>query len=176
MFKLYFFHTLTSISMAITVVLPAPVASFSANLTRSGLASLLALARCSRKPFPALSFGATSVNQIAVSTTSIWQKNGRIPLKEWYRQYCRSRAVSGVTCQLLEFGMPRHWSTWLRSALIIEVGSYLLLLGREPFPLVENHLLLCRFPFAFSGFRYWRDELCAASGLDDFLCRLAAWV
>ena len=35
--------------MAMTVVLPAPVASFSARRSSSGLASLLALARCSRK-------------------------------------------------------------------------------------------------------------------------------
>ena len=38
-----------AISIAMTVVLPAPVASFSARRISSGLASLLALARCSRK-------------------------------------------------------------------------------------------------------------------------------
>ena len=41
-----------AMSIAITVVLPAPVASFSARRMSSGLASLLALARCSRKPLP----------------------------------------------------------------------------------------------------------------------------
>lgn len=69
-----------AISIAITVVLPAPVASFSAKRISSGLASLLAFAICSSiatPDFPIL--GATSVNQIAVSTASIWQKNGRIP-------------------------------------------------------------------------------------------------
>ena len=46
----------------------------------SGLASLFAFARCSRNLFPCLSFGATSVSQITVSTASIWQKNGRTPV------------------------------------------------------------------------------------------------
>jgi hypothetical protein len=44
-----------AISMAMTVVLPAPVASFSANRISSGLASAFALARWSRIGFPALS-------------------------------------------------------------------------------------------------------------------------
>ncbi len=70
-----------AISIAMTVVLPAPVASFSARRISSGLASLLAFARCSRKRLPRLpSCGATSVSQIAVSTASTWQKNGRTPL------------------------------------------------------------------------------------------------
>ena len=43
-----------AISIAMTVVLPAPVASFSARRISSGLASLLALVRCSRTPSPAL--------------------------------------------------------------------------------------------------------------------------
>src|SRR5262247_1822034 len=57
-------------SMAMTVVLPAPVASFSANRMNSGLASWLALAKCSRKALPLPVFGATSVSQMAVSTAS----------------------------------------------------------------------------------------------------------
>ena len=70
-----------AITMAITVVLPAPVASFKANRMRSGFASWLALARCAKNRSPVLPiFGATSVSQIAVSTASTWQKKGRIPL------------------------------------------------------------------------------------------------
>ena len=60
-----------AISMAITVVLPAPVASLRARREISGLASALAFSRCSRKPLPAFSFGATSVSQMAVSAASI---------------------------------------------------------------------------------------------------------
>ena len=60
-----------AISMAMTVVLPAPVASLSARRINSGLASWLALARWSRKRSPFLPIcGATSVSQIAVSTAS----------------------------------------------------------------------------------------------------------
>src|SRR5947207_715813 len=51
-----------AIIIAMTVVLPAPVASLRANRISSGLASLLALARCSRKRLPVLpSFGATPI-------------------------------------------------------------------------------------------------------------------
>ena len=59
-----------AINMAMTVVLPAPVASFSARRINSGLASLLALAKWSSNRFPPLKCGATSVSQIAVSTAS----------------------------------------------------------------------------------------------------------
>jgi DNA helicase IV len=68
------FHAigLEIISIAMTVVLPVPVASFRASLINSGLASLLALARWSRKVLPTLPIlGATSVNHIRVSTASI---------------------------------------------------------------------------------------------------------
>ena len=74
---------------------------------------------------PALpKLGATSVNQIIVSTASIWQKNGRMLLKWWPRQYCSSLAVSGVTPQSLGFGKVRHWSTWPRISFTIAAASY----------------------------------------------------
>ena len=57
--------------MAITVVLPAPVASFRARRDSSGLASLLALARRSRRRRPICpDLGATSVSQMTVSAAS----------------------------------------------------------------------------------------------------------
>ena len=59
-----------AMSMAMTVVLPAPVASFSARRESSGFASALAVARCSRNFFPLAACGATSVSQMAVSTAS----------------------------------------------------------------------------------------------------------
>ena len=43
-----------AMSIAMTVVLPAPVASLSARRSSSGLASLLAAARCSRIRLPCL--------------------------------------------------------------------------------------------------------------------------
>ncbi len=64
-------------SIAITVVLPAPVASFKAKRIRFGFASLLALARCSRKLFSLLpDFVATSVSQMIVSIAYTWHKKG----------------------------------------------------------------------------------------------------
>ena len=47
-----------AMSMAMTVVLPAPVASFSARRISSGFASRLALARWSSNPLPAFTLGS----------------------------------------------------------------------------------------------------------------------
>ena len=114
-----------AISIAITIVFPAPVASLRASRDNSGLASRLAASRCLRNPFASWPLlGATSVSQMTVSTASIWQKKGRILLKWWLLQ-CRSRrAVSGVTPHWLESGSARHWSTCLRTPLMIALRSY----------------------------------------------------
>jgi hypothetical protein len=67
-----------AISIAMTVVFPAPVASFSATRNNSGFASLLAPRRCVQILAPeAARSEATSASQIAVSIASIWQKKGR---------------------------------------------------------------------------------------------------
>jgi len=67
-----------AISIAMMVVLPAPVASFKARRSSSGLACSFAPLMCSQNLSPRLpSFDATSVSQIAVSTASTWQKKGR---------------------------------------------------------------------------------------------------
>jgi hypothetical protein len=61
-----------AISIAMTVVLPAPVASFRATRRSSGLA-------WERREFfaPLSELRRDLVNQTAVSTASIWQKKGR---------------------------------------------------------------------------------------------------
>ena len=113
-----------AISIAITVVLPAPVASLSASRARPGLAC--SFASCSRsmnprpsRPAPA----ATSVSQITVSTASTWQKNGRRSLNWWWRQCWSRRAVSGVTRHWAR-GSRRHSFTLLRTLSIILISSY----------------------------------------------------
>ena len=114
-----------AMSMAMTVVLPAPVASLSARRARPGFACSLAAARWSRKRRPSLpSPGATSVSQIAVSAASTWQKKGRMSAKRWLRQCFRSRAVSGVTRHRLVSGIDRHASTRRRSSLMTSISSY----------------------------------------------------
>ncbi len=124
-----------AISIAITVVLPVPVAIFSARRISSGFASLLAFPRCLRKPFSLLpDFGATSVSQMAVSIASTWQKNGRISLNLWWRQCWIRRAVSGVTFQSFGFFKVRHLSTSWRRALMIGVGSYCCSFVEIPLP------------------------------------------
>jgi hypothetical protein len=67
--------------IAMTVVLPAPVASLSANRESSGLASALVFLRCATNFLPDANLGATSVSQMMVSMASTWQKNGRTSLK-----------------------------------------------------------------------------------------------
>jgi hypothetical protein len=124
--------------IAITVVLPAPVASFSASRFSSGLASRLAEARCSRNALPCLTPGATSVSQMAVSMASTWQKNGRTLLKACWRQCWRRRAVSGVTPHCAGFGKERHTDTWPRTSLMIGVGSYCCSLVESPLPSLKT--------------------------------------
>ena len=68
-----------AISIAITVVLPAPVASFSAIRKISGLASRFDSSKWRKMPVYGRRPRATSLSQIAFSTASIWQKNGRGP-------------------------------------------------------------------------------------------------
>ena len=111
--------------IAITVVLPAPVASLRASRASPGLARSLAAWRSSRifrssRP----SWGATSVSQIAVSTASTWQKKGRMSPKRWLRQCSSSRAVSGVTRQDAGSGSSRQRSTRWRTLLMKAVRSY----------------------------------------------------
>lgn len=66
------FTVCQAISIAITVVFPAPVASFKASRLINGFASLFALARWSRNFFPVFpNVGATSLSQMAVSAASI---------------------------------------------------------------------------------------------------------
>ena len=87
------FSVCQAISIAITVVLPAPVASLKAMRRRSGLASALrARSRSSS------CFGATSVSQMAVSAASIWQKKRR-RWRAGSRQCWSRRAVTGVTVE-----------------------------------------------------------------------------
>ena len=97
-----------AISMAMTVVLPAPVASLRASRERSGFASREASSKCCSSSRPALVRWATSVNHTTVSAASTWQKKGRTPLNRCDRQWRRIRAVSGVTRQSFGSGMARQ--------------------------------------------------------------------
>ena len=100
-----------AISIAITVVLPLPVAIFRAMRNSSGLDCSLAPFRCWRNLSCRRSLRATSVNQMAVSTASTWQKNGRTLWNWWWRQWVSRRWVAGVTPQSDGFGIARHRAT-----------------------------------------------------------------
>ena len=139
--------------MAMTVVLPAPVASFRASRDSSGLASLLALARRSRRRLPACpDLGATSVSQMAVSTASTWQKKGWMSLKSWCRQCWSRRAVSGVTRQSLGFRKSLHWSTWRRISFTIAVTSYCCSWVESPLPSSKTNFCWSLDALRFLGF------------------------
>jgi hypothetical protein len=56
------------------------------------------------------------------------------------------------------------------------VGVVLLLLGRQPGTFIENDILLGRRGFSFLRLGDRRDELGAATGVDDFLRRLAVGI
>ena len=68
-----------AISMAMTVVLPAPVAIFIARRSSSGLADSFARLMFCQKRSLERCLRATSVSQMTVSMASTWQKNGRMP-------------------------------------------------------------------------------------------------
>jgi hypothetical protein len=109
--RLTAFTVCQAMSIAMTVVLPAPVASFRATRSSSGLACAFAPLMWPQNLAPrAPSLGATSVNQIAVSTASIWQKKGRIPWNWWVRQCFSSLSVSGETIHWLVLGRFLHVS------------------------------------------------------------------
>ena len=75
-----------AMSMAMTVVLPVPVAILRAIRERPGLASSLACFMCCKRSRPGFEWRATSVSQMAVSTASIWQKKGLMLEKRCDRQ------------------------------------------------------------------------------------------
>ena len=115
-----------------TVVLPAPVASFRASRESPGLPLSFARSSCSRKLLASRpSFGATSVSQMMASAASIWQKNGRMSANRWLRQCFKSLAVSGVTRHLAGSGIFRHSSTLRRRPLMKRHQLVLLALGLE---------------------------------------------
>ena len=109
--------------MAMTVVLPAPVASLKPKRSSSGLASWLAASSLSRRSFPVLVRGATSVIQMRVSTASTWQKKGRRPSQSFRLQCLSSRTVCGVTPHLLGSGCSRQLATSLLMASMLSAVS-----------------------------------------------------
>ena len=166
-----------AIIIAMTVVLPAPVASFSARRSSSGLASALAFRMCSQNFVRARPFsGATSVSQIAVSTASIWQKNGLTPWKPSVRQCFRRRAVSGVTS---------HCSGLRQVAPRLDVGPdfvddrrriVFLLLEERSSPASKAIAVWLRRLAPLLGFGNRRDELGSTTRFQDAVGRLAVGV
>ena len=153
-----------AMSMAMTVVLPAPVASFSATRCRPGFARSFADRRRSRKRRPVADLGATSVSQIAVSTASTWQKKGRMPAVEWWRQWCRRRAGLRRDLPLVRWQLapsiddPPQVVDDRRRVVLLPVGLKLLRL------LVEHELALAA-PLPRGGNR--RDQRDAATLIED---------
>ena len=71
-------HQADVANLGFTLVLPEDTFTQVHRILRmTGLASWFADARWSSIRFPLFDWGATSVSQIAVSTASTWQKNGR---------------------------------------------------------------------------------------------------
>ena len=164
--------------IAMTVVLPAPVASFRARRISSGLAPLLASARCSRNRLPVLpNCGATSVSQMAVSTASIWQKNGpniaelvMPPMLEEALGIGRDFPIVGIREAPPLIHVVAEFIDDSRSRVV------LLLLGGESLAFVEDQFCLGRLCLALPRLGDRRDELGAAAALDNPLGRLAVFI
>ena len=122
-----------AISIAMTVVLPAPVASFRARRSSSGLACSLAPSTCAQNLLRRACRASARPRSArsTVSTASTWQKNGRMLWNGWWRQCCSSRAVSGVTCHWSGLGRSRQRFDVLADLVDDRGRVVLLLLGGE---------------------------------------------
>src|SRR5260370_4893350 len=87
---------------------------------------------------------------MAVSAASTWQKNGRTSPKPLDLQCCNSLAVSGVTCHWFGLGSAREVSTYPRTSLMIEVGSYCCSLVERPLQ-SSKRKRLCAAALRFLG-------------------------
>ncbi len=163
-------------SIAMTVVLPAPVASFRASRRSSGLASLLAAARCSRIRLPAFDLGSDLGQPDGgfhgLDLAEERAKTGELVMSPVLEQ--AGRFGSDLPLARLGPGPP---SVHMAAHLVDDRrGVVLLLRGRKPLALVEDHDLLragfLPFPRPGNG----RDEFGPAAGLDDPLRRLALLV
>ena len=165
-----------AISIAMTVVLPAPVASFRARRSSSGLASLLAAARCSRICLPLFGLGR-----------DLGQPDGRFhgfhlaeerpdaaelvmpPVLEQPRRFGRHLPLAGIG--------PGPPAVHMTAHLVDDRGGIvLLLLGRKSLALVENEVSAGRCLLALLRLGDRRDELSPATVFDDLLGRLALFI
>ena len=155
-----------------TVVLPAPVASFNASRINSGLASLFAAARCSSTRLPVAELGGdlgqpdrglygfdltekrADAAELCVASAAV---AGQFPGSPATAPDWAVRARFDVTSNLIDD----------RSRIV------LLLFGRQPLAFVEDDLLL-RAGLVFLRLRDRRDEFGAAASLEDLLRRLAS--
>jgi hypothetical protein len=97
--------------IAITVVLPAPVASFNARRESSGLASRFALSRCSKNHFPDFPiFGATSESKSMFQLRRLGKERTNIVELKLAPMLEKGRGFRAY-CQSLGFESFRHWST-----------------------------------------------------------------
>ena len=162
--------------IAMTVVLPAPVASFKARRINSGFASLLALARCSRKPLPCLpnlrDFGQPNCGFHRFHLAEEGADATEIMVPPMLQQALRFRLnqpVAGVlqSAPLLHM-IAEFVDDWRR---IVE-----LFLGGKSLALVKDHGALIDLGFVFSGLGDGRDVLGDAAGFQQALGGLALFV
>ena len=169
-----------AISIAITVVLPAPVASFSAIRNRSGFAPALACRSHSRKRRPrAPAFGATSCSQIAVSTASTWQKNGRTGLGSVVAErapVAQERGGDRRDLPLLGVGERPPVVDLLAQVVDDRRGVVFLRLRREAVAGVEDEARLLALAALVLRLRDRRDQLGLPPALDDPVGRQAVGV
>ena len=159
-----------------TVVLPAPVASFSASRSSSGLASLLAAARWSSSRLPLLRlrrdlgqpdrrFHRFDLAEERADAAELVMP----PMLEQPGRLRRDLPLAGIGQ-----GAPR---VHVAAHLVDDRGRVvLLLLGREPLAFVEDDFLLRGDLLALLRLRDRRDELGPPAVFDDLLRRLPVLV
>ena len=154
-----------------TVVLPAPVASFSASRISSGFASLFAAARCSRTRLPVLrlrrdlgqpdrGFDRLDLAEERADAAELVMP----PVLQEPRRFRRDLPLIGIGQRPPRVDVAADFVDD-RSRVV------LLLLRRKPLAFVEHESRL-RGGFALLRLRDRRDEFGAAPALDDLLRRL----
>ena len=150
-----------AISIAITVVLPLPVAIFRAMRSSSGLA-------CSFAPLDVL----PELGVALLPARDLGQPDDRLDRLDLAEERphaleivaaasaSASRAVAGVTPQSAGFGSARHDATCERISLMIGVGLYSCSSVERPSSSLKTRLsCFASFFFCFLGLRNRREEL-----------------
>ena len=158
-----------------TVVLPAPVASFRASRMQFWIGIIVGVGKMFEKTLYPLLAVRGNLRQpdgrfYRFDLAKEWSDIVECVMPPMLKQTSCFRRNLPVVLDSVSFAMGPHDS---RSSLMMEVGSYCCSSVESPLPFIENNCAVWSEPFRFFGFGNRRDELCSAAGFDNLLRWLA---